>query len=137
MKKIISLFLIIPCFLALASKEEEAIKERLKPVGNICVENMDCGVKVMPISLAGNAAVTRSGLDVYNSACGTCHSIGLAGAPKFGNKISWGSRTDKGVDALVLSVINGLNGMPPKGLCMDCTDGEISSAVNYMLSELK
>ena len=36
-------------------------------------------------------------------------------------------------ETLVNSVWNGMNGMPAKGLCIDCTKEEIEIAVQYML----
>jgi cytochrome c5 len=72
----------------------------------------------------------------YDKACATCHSIGLAGAPKFADLSSWGSRPDEGIEHLTEQVKNGLNGMPPMGMCMDCADEELTAAVQYMLDSL-
>ncbi len=38
----------------------------------------------------------------------------------------------KGMDALVLSVNTGLNAMPPKGMCFDCTDDDYKALIEYM-----
>jgi len=138
MKKIICLLLILPCFLIIASREEDAIKQRLVKVGNVCIQGEDCSALIAAVSFEKPLLSSeRSGIEVYKTACTTCHSIGLAGAPKFGDKSTWGNRQDKGIEALVVSVMNGLNGMPKMGLCMDCTKEEMNLAVDYMLSELK
>jgi cytochrome c5 len=136
MKKIICLLLIFPFFLVFASKEEDAIKERLKPVGSVCIQGQDCSTQTSPSSDSTSQVALRSGKEVYEGACMTCHSIGLAGAPKFGDKLSWGGREDKDIESLASSVMDGLNGMPRMGLCMNCSQEEITSAVDYMLSEL-
>jgi cytochrome c5 len=39
------------------------------------------------------------------------------------------------MDALVSNAINGLNAMPPKGLCMTCSDADLKAAVEYMVSQ--
>jgi cytochrome c5 len=39
---------------------------------------------------------------------------------------------EKGMDALVASVKNGLNAMPPTGLCATCTDEEYAELIQYM-----
>ena len=78
----------------------------------------------------------RNPLEIYETACAFCHQKGMAGAPKFGDKLSWKGRVNKGLEVLTLNVKKGLNGMPAMGLCMDCSDSELKSAVNYMLDSL-
>lgn len=68
----------------------------------------------------------------YASSCFACHSSGAAGAPKTGDVEAWKPRLEKGIDALIASVRNGLNGMPPTGLCADCTDEELTALIEYM-----
>ena len=59
----------------------------------------------------------------YAASCGACHAVGVAGAPATGNAEAWAPRMEKGMEALVASVRNGLNAMPPGGLCNSCSDG--------------
>ncbi len=66
--------------------------------------------------------------------CAGCHIAGVANAPKFGDVEAWQPRLDKGMDALVASVANGLNVMPPRGGSA-LTDEEIPIAIQYMLSK--
>ena len=59
----------------------------------------------------------------YASSCGACHMAGAAGAPKTGDAGAWAARLKvKGMEGLVASVRNGLNAMPPGGLCNSCSD---------------
>lgn len=83
------------------------------------------------------AADGRSGEEIYKATCVTCHAAGIANAPKFGDAAAWGPRIDKGMDTLYTSVINGLNAMPPKGMCMDCSEDELKTAVDYMVEKSK
>ena len=94
------------------------------------------GAGVAVAAAAPISSALRTGEEIYVNACTTCHSIGLAGAPKFADASTWGVRPDKGIAALTMSVKNGLNGMPPKGMCMDCSEDELSSAVQHMLDSL-
>ncbi len=55
-----------------------------------------------------------------------------AGAPKTGDAEAWKPRLDKGMDVIVASVTNGLNAMPPKGMCMDCSEEDYSALIKYM-----
>lgn len=78
----------------------------------------------------------EAGKSTYNTYCMVCHATGAAGAPVLGDAAAWAPRIDKGMDVLISSTINGLNGvMPAKGLCMSCTDDDLANAVAYMVEE--
>ncbi len=82
-----------------------------------------------------SAAATTWAADAppkYQTSCFACHSTGAAGAPKTGDVAAWEGRMAKGMDAMVASVKKGLNGMPPTGLCADCTDEEYMALIEYM-----
>ena len=68
----------------------------------------------------------------YQSSCFACHSTGAAGAPKTGDAAAWAPRMEKSMDVLIASIRNGLNGMPPTGLCADCTDEEYQALIEFM-----
>ena len=103
---------------------EEAIAERLKPVGT--VEFVD----------ANAPKVLKAGLEVYNLACAACHNAGAAGAPKLGDKGQWAARLNQGYDTLVKHAINGINAMPAKGGNPDLDDIEVARAVAHMTKEV-
>jgi cytochrome c5 len=118
----------------LSDKQRAEIEERIKPVGEVCLEgDNNCGGSAVAVA-AGGAA--RSGEDVYNAACMACHSTGAAGAPKLGDAAGWADRIAKGNDALYSSGINGVagTGMMAKGGCMNCSDDETKAAVDYMVA---
>lgn len=73
-------------------------------------------------------------MEKYNRSCAACHAVGVAGAPKTHDVAAWEARLAKGMDALLSSVKNGLNAMPPTGLCADCSDDEYKELINYMAS---
>ncbi|WP_067869781.1 c-type cytochrome [Neptuniibacter marinus] len=135
MKKITSALVALGLGVALStsvqatSNSDEAVAERIKAVGSVCIEGDD--------SCGGAAAVAapvaaRSGEKVYATKCAACHDAGVAGAPKFGTS-EWADRGAKGIDALLASAINGLNAMPPRGLCADCSDDELKGAIQHMM----
>ena len=132
-----SKFILIICagvVLSLGASEAKKARKRIAPVGSVCVQGQDCGTAVTETVVSTSGS--RGGEEVYTNACATCHNIGLAGAPKFADASSWGARPDKGIEALTASVKNGLNGMPAMGMCMDCSDDELSSAVQHMLDSI-
>ncbi len=73
----------------------------------------------------------------YMASCFACHSTGAAGAPKVGPGMydeQWAARMEKGMEAVMANVINGLNAMPARGLCFDCNDADLQALVDYMVS---
>lgn len=89
---------------------------------------------LLAAALAGVAmgAVAEPNMEKYNKSCAVCHAQGVAGAPKAGDAEAWAPRMEKGMDALMASVKNGLNAMPPKGMCFDCSDEEYMELIKYM-----
>jgi cytochrome c5 len=63
-----------------------------------------------------------------------CHGTGAAGAPKTGDAAAWAPRIAAGMESMLANATNGLKAMPPKGLCMACSDAELQGAVEYMVS---
>ena len=81
---------------------------------------------------ATTGVVAEPDMSKYNKSCAVCHAAGVAGAPKAGDAQAWAPRMEKGINALVMSVKNGLNAMPPKGMCFDCSDEDYRELINYM-----
>ena len=112
-----------------ANTSDEIIVERIKPLGHVCVEGDDSCGGATAVAATGGA---RSGEEVYNGSCAACHSIGVAGAPKFGTS-EWADRGAKGIDALLTTAISGINAMPPRGTCAACSDDELKGAIQHMM----
>ena len=106
---------------------EDAIANRLKPVGEVSV-----------VAATDESAVGAGGGEqVFNTVCQACHSAGLAGAPKTGDKSAWEARLAQGIDTLYASAINGKNTMPAKGGAMNSPDADIKAAVDIMVGKVK
>ncbi|XKH02476.1 c-type cytochrome [Marinobacter nauticus] len=118
---------------ALASVEDE-IRERIAPVGDVCLQGEDCG-SAAPAPAASASSGPRSGQAVYDAACSSCHAAGVAGAPVVGDAGAWGPRIDKGMETLTNHALNGFNAMPARGACADCSDEEIVNAIEYMVEQ--
>lgn len=114
---------------------ERATIERIKLVGEACVEGQDCGGAAAAAPAAG--AAPRSGDQVFSSVCQGCHATGAAGAPKVGDKGAWSPRIAQGKATLYTHALGGIRAMPPKGTCMNCSDDEIKAAVDYMVGKSK
>ena len=85
--------------------------------------------------VATNTVGKRSGAEIYNTVCITCHGNGTPGVPQVGNVEVWDALGARGAETLYANTINGIDAMPARGLCEDCTDAELRRAVNFMLSE--
>ena len=93
------------------------------------------GVAACSSESADIAANAHPGQSTYNEACISCHNPGISGAPRLGDVDAWQARAAKGRQALVNSTINGLNSMPAKGMCWQCTDEDLGHAVDYLLEQ--
>jgi cytochrome c5 len=83
------------------------------------------------LSLTASAA-DKKGDAVYKAACAACHATGAAGAPKLGDKTTWGKRNEAGLPALVKSAIKGKKAMPAKGGQSALSDLEVARATVHM-----
>ncbi|AMX01306.1 c-type cytochrome [Microbulbifer thermotolerans] len=120
---------------AVAQSVDEEIAQRIAPVGSTCMQGDECAAAAAAPAAAGGGA--RSGEDIFNASCNTCHGAGIAGAPKFGDAGAWAPRIAQGMDTLYTHALNGFNAMPAKGLCMDCSEDEVKAAVDYMVENSK
>lgn len=84
---------------------------------------------------AETQTASANGQMIFQTFCQACHVMGIAGAPKLGDKAAWKPRIAKGGDALLSSVKNGLNAMPPKGACTNCSDDQLRSAIEFMVEQ--
>jgi cytochrome c5 len=69
---------------------------------------------------------------VYDSSCKLCHANPASGAPLTGDRAAWSPRIAQGVDTLLDHSINGYNGMPPMGLCMQCSEAQFVALIGFM-----
>ncbi len=85
------------------------------------------------------AADNALGKSVYGKTCALCHSAGVAGAPKPGDKDDWGPRIAQGKETMYKHAIEGFTGakgmMPPRGSGTKLTDDEVKAAVDFMADQ--
>ena len=71
----------------------------------------------------------------YRASCAVCHAAGVANAPRTGVPAEWEPILAKGMEALLQTVEQGLNAMPPKGMCFDCSAAEVEALIKFMATE--
>lgn len=100
--------------------EDRAIRERIQPFG-------------VALAVDPNAPkIERSGEQVYNEVCASCHASGALGSPKYKDAAAWGKRIAQGYETLLTHAIKGFNKMPARGGDPDLTDLEVARGVVYM-----
>ncbi len=121
--------------------DREQIQQRIKPIGNVHVEEhkelMSTSVSLTPEKKPPVVTSTSGpGQEIYEKHCIVCHRDGIAGAPKFRDEASWNPRLAKSdINALVGIANKGMNALPAKGTCQECSDSDIKAAINYMVPQ--
>lgn len=85
---------------------------------------------------------TTDGKEIFDHLCTSCHTSGVAGAPKVGDKSAWGPRLAAGIDTVIKHAIEGYHGpdgnfMPPKGGNPALTAEQVTNAVHWMADQSK
>lgn len=105
------------------SQTPEAIASRIKPVAGFALVD------------ANAPKVFKTGQQVFESTCTACHTAGVAGAPKLGDKAAWAPFVKAGYEDMVKNAIHGIGAMPPKGGNPSLSDFEIERAVVYIANK--
>ena len=87
--------------------------------------------------LVSTPVLARDAQTIFNQYCTACHTSGAAGAPKVHDVAAWQPRLAKGKAVLLADAKKGFKAMPPKGMCMDCSDAELSSTIEFMAKAKK
>ena len=101
----------------------------------LCVLLAGCGGEDSPQAQAGAAQHVPEDAalaQLYGASCRQCHANPAAGAPLTGDTLAWAPRLEKGMDTLLDHSINGFQGMPPLGLCMQCTEQDFRALIAFM-----
>lgn len=128
-----------PFFSHAIDYERIQIEQRISPIGQVRVEGAEQSVKPEAHAPAEKKEVAQkvAGQETYEKFCATCHATGLAGAPKFRVENDWKPRLAKGEEVLLKNATKGMNAMPPKGTCTECSEDDLKVAIHYMIEEKK
>ncbi|GAA6150611.1 c-type cytochrome [Pseudoteredinibacter isoporae] len=72
---------------------------------------------------------------IYQRSCKACHGTGAPAIPQSGDVVAWAPRAEKGMEVLLDNVINGVGGMPPLGMCMDCEPEQFEALIQFMAGD--
>ena len=105
-------------------------------LGGLTTQDLDRGIaerirKVGAVEIRDANRPLKTGEEVFKAQCTTCHTAGVANAPKLGDAAAWAARLKTGFDALVASALKGKGAMPAQ-TGGDFEDTEVARAVAYM-----
>ncbi|MCU7247950.1 c-type cytochrome [Pseudomonas koreensis] len=72
---------------------------------------------------------------IYANSCQLCHANPAANAPLTGDRKAWEPRVRQGTDTLLDHAINGYNGMPPMGQCVECSEEQFLQLIGFMADQ--
>ncbi|KRF02071.1 cytochrome C [Frateuria sp. Soil773] len=122
---------------------------RIAPAGAVYAGNTGRAAMQAAQEAAAKAAASQvafggstDGKTIYEGLCHSCHTAGVAGAPKLGDKAAWAPRIAEGLDTLVKHAIEGYKGpdgnvMPPKGGMPSLTDEQVKNTVHWIVDQAK
>jgi cytochrome c5 len=100
---------------------------------------VSAAIVILALSIAANTAkaqgAERSGKEVVDKVCVTCHGTGAQNSPKIGDKRAWSARAAQGLTSLTDHAITGIRQMPAHGGNPNVSDLEIARAVTYMVNQ--
>jgi cytochrome c5 len=123
----------------------DAVAKRLAPVAKLEIDPNAPAPAALAAPAAAPApgaakAAPAAGADgkaTYDTVCTACHTAGVAGAPKLGDKAAWAPRIKAGKGALYNSALKGKGAMPAKGGNAALPDDAIKAAVDYLVAAAK
>ncbi len=125
---------------------EARLEERLAPVGEVFA-GADAQAAIAQATQAAQAAEPAVAFDgsldgamIYEQVCATCHTAGIAGAPKL-EQAAWDARIAQGMETLVTHAVQGYQGnagyMPARGGRVDLSDEQVQVSVQWMVDNLQ
>ncbi|WP_266170268.1 c-type cytochrome [Dyella subtropica] len=125
------------------------IAERIAPASAVYAGDTGRAAMQAAADAAAKAAASQvayggstDGKTIYDNLCHSCHTAGVAGAPKLGDKGAWSARIAEGLDTLVKHATDGYKGpdgnfMPAKGGNPSLTDEQVKNAVHWIVDQAK
>ena len=96
---------------------------------------VSCLISASTLLMFSGASLANSGESVYKQVCASCHTPGVAGAPKLGDKAKWTALIKEGQVQITAHGYVGVRGMPAKGGKPDLGVSDFAASVVYMANQ--
>ncbi len=96
---------------------------------------VSCLISASTLLMFSGASLANSGELVYKQVCANCHTPGVAGAPKLGDKAKWAVLIKEGQVQITAHGYVGVRGMPAKGGKPDLGISDFAASVVYMANQ--
>ena len=125
------------------------IDARIAPAGAVYAGNTGLAAMQAAQAAAAKAAAsqvayggTTDGKTIFDNLCTSCHTAGINGAPKLGDKAMWAPRIAEGLNTLIKHATDGYTGpdgnhMPARGGNPALTDAQVKAAVTWIVDQAK
>ena len=80
-------------------------------------------------------SAAATGENTYKQVCAVCHQMGVAGAPKLGDKVKWAPLIKEGQAQLTAHGYVGIRGMPAKGGKADLSVADFAASLVFMVNQ--
>lgn len=72
-------------------------------------------------------------MSLFMNNCLQCHSKPETGAPIMGVSEDWQAIANKGEEAILVNVVQGIKGMPPLGYCSACSEEDLRVMLRFIV----
>ncbi len=90
---------------------------------------------VCALLMSSGVSLANSGESTYQKVCASCHTPGVAGAPKLGDQAKWAALIKEGQVQITAHGYVGIRGMPAKGGKPDLSVSDFAASVVYMANQ--
>jgi len=111
----------------------ERAERNLAPIGEVRLTGEPMPATMQQASAQEASDEPRSGEEVTQAVCISCHQGNFQNAPAVGDAEGWEERIGKGWETLISNVANGYGNMPAQGGA--ASEQEIRAAIEYMVEE--
>lgn len=129
-------------------REVQRASDRISPVSAVYAGNTGRAAMEAAKADAAKAAASQVAYDgttdgkvIYDKLCTSCHTAGVTGAPKLGDKADWARRIKEGIATLIKHAEDGYTGpdgnhMPARGGNPALSDAQVEATVKWMVSQV-
>lgn len=115
--------------------QEKLIDQRLAPIGDVQIAGSSSTQMAYAVPATAGHATAATGKQIWQGTCSACHSTGVLGAPKIGDRVEWAPHLAKGLKVLEEHALHGFKLMPAHGGNPALSNAQVIEALEYMIGK--